>query len=282
MGDDTDRLGYGNVDADPNAEVLLATMDDTAGWSATIHLRAWEAQQLRLTDGQRLLDLGCGLGDAGLALAAALGANGELVGIDASVQMITAARSRASTVECATRFAVGDAHVLDEPDTYFDAVRCERTLQWLREPEAAIAEMARVTRDGGLVSLIDSDWTTFSIDIGDDDTVRRVSKAMNVPRRRPHDIGGRLAELVIGCGLEVVAVTSAEQTWSQWDPDASPAPDGCFSMWSLADDLVDAGSLKADGRNGFVESIHAAARQGCFSMTLTMFGVVGRVGQSRR
>src|SRR3712207_9480503 len=59
----------------------------------------------------------------------------------------------------------------------FDAVRCERTLQWLRHPEAAVAEMARVMCAGGLLSLIDSDWTTFSIDVGDDDrTAQRRSE----------------------------------------------------------------------------------------------------------
>ena len=49
-------------------------------------------------------------------------------------------------------------------------------------------------------------------------------------------------------------------------------------MSSLAEDLVDAGQLGADDRERFVAIIHAAAREGRFSMALTMFGVVaGRV-----
>lgn len=129
IGDDSHGLGYERVDADPNASVLLATMDATGGWSATLRLRASEAEQLGLTTGQRLLDVGCGLGDAGLALAIGLGEDGELVGIDASGQMIAAARSRASGVPCPVRFSVGDAHTLEEPDNSFDAVRSERTLR---------------------------------------------------------------------------------------------------------------------------------------------------------
>ena len=46
-----------------------------------------------LTPGQRLLDVGCGLGDAALALADDLGSDGEIVGIDASAEMIAGARS---------------------------------------------------------------------------------------------------------------------------------------------------------------------------------------------
>jgi len=282
VGDDTHQLGYERVDADPNAAVLLATMDATAGWSATIGLRAWEAQQLPLAAGQRLLDVGCGLGDAALTLATHLGEHGELVGIDASGQMIAAARQRAAGVRCRMRFSVGDAHRLEEPDNSFDAVRSERTLQWLRDPEGAVGEMARVARTGGLLSLIDSDWSTFSLDIGDGDTRRRVRQAMRVERARPHDIGGRLVDLVWASGLELVAETSAKQTWTEWDPDASPAPEGCFSMWSLADDLIDTGNLAPDARDAFVERIHAAARQGRFSMALTIFGVIARIPEAQR
>ena len=93
------------------------------------------------------------------------------------------------------RFSVRDAAALDEPDDSFDAVRSERTLQWLPDPRAAVAEMSRVARPGGQVSLIDSDWSTFAIDIDDDDIAARVRVTMRVERARPSHVGGRLAEL---------------------------------------------------------------------------------------
>ena len=67
------RLGYQRVDDDPNVDVLLATMDGTAGWFATLRLRSWERAHLRLSKGERLLDVGCGLGEASLELAEDLG-----------------------------------------------------------------------------------------------------------------------------------------------------------------------------------------------------------------
>lgn len=275
--EETHGLGYERVDSDPNASVLLATMDTTARWSATVELRAWEHDQLGLRPGHRLLDVGCGLGDAGVALAADLGDQGELVGVDVSRQMIAAARSHADDMRCRVRFSVGDAVALDEPDDSFDAVRSERTLQWLPDPRAAVAEMSRVARPGGQVSLIDSDWSTFAIDIDDDDIAARVRETMRVERARPSHVGSRLAELARACGLGPVAHTSATQTWTEWDPDSSPAPDGCFSMTSLADDLIETGNLALDARGDFVERIHQAAREGRFAMALTMLAVVARV-----
>ena len=154
---DAHGLGYHDVDGDPHTAILVANMDATAEWRATQRLRAWERQQLGLVDGERVLDVGCGRGEAAIALGFDLGATGELVGVDASAAMLEVARRRSSQVPCAVRFSVGDARSLDEIDQSFDVVRSERTLQWLPEPASVVAEFVRVLRSGGRLSLIDTD-----------------------------------------------------------------------------------------------------------------------------
>jgi SAM-dependent methyltransferase len=272
--DDTHRLGYHRVDADPNVDVLLATMDETAGWDATLLLRSWERIHLALARGERLLDVGCGLGEAALELAQDLGEGGEVVGVDTSETMLRVARFNARTTRCRVRFTVGDATSLDEPDDSFDAARSERTLQWLADPAGAVADMVRVVHPGGRVSLIDTDWSTLTIDVGDAALTALVRDGMRTERNRPSNIGRRLHELVRGAGCVLLARTEATQTWTTWDPDESPAPRGCFSMESLADDLFADDRLATANRRRFVSKIHDAARRGQFSMRLTMFGVV--------
>ena len=274
---ETHGLGYRQVDEDPNVSVLLGTMDATGRWEATQRLRAWEHAQLSLTAGDRLLDVGCGLGDAALALVADFGSAGELVGLDVSAEMITAARARASAAPCSVRFAVGNALELGEPDGSFNVVRSERVLQWLADPERALSEMVRVLKPGGRLSLIDTDWSSFTLDVGDEQLSSCVRRAMRVERRRPSNIGRRLATLAEGFGLTVIGQAMATQQWTAWDPDDSPAPGGCFSMASLADDLVSAGELDVNDQERFVSTVHTAAREGRFAMALTMFAVVATV-----
>jgi len=254
--------------------VLIDTMDVTAGWEATIALRSWERLHLRLAEGERLLDVGCGLGDAALALAGDLGENGQIVGIDISRSMVDVARERAKAAACRVRFSVGDAVALDEPDRFFDAARSERTLQWLPEPQASVNELARVLKPGGRMCLIDTDWSTLRLDIGDTTVTERVSAAMRAERGRPSNVGRRLSALARAAGFDVLVATSATQVWRTWDPDGSAAPGGCFSMRSLADDLVATGQLDATDKDRFVENILDAARNDRFQMSLTMFAVI--------
>ncbi|MEQ1787942.1 MAG: methyltransferase domain-containing protein [Acidimicrobiales bacterium] len=272
--EDTHGLGYERVDDDPNVQVLLATMDTTSQWTATRELRAWEREVLRLVEGERLLDVGCGLGEAAMTLAEDLGGAGEVVGIDASSAMLGLARERATPPPCRVRFSLGDALALEEPDRSFDAVRSERTLQWVADPQVAVDELARVVRPGGRVSLIDTDWSTFRLDVGDAAITDLVREAMRDERSRPSNVGRRLGVLARAAGLLDGGEKVATQVWTAWNPDASPAPDGCFSMRSLADDLIERGHLGEAERADFISTVHDAARQGRFSMSLTMYAHV--------
>jgi hypothetical protein len=125
------------------------------------------------------------------------------------------------------------------------------------------------------VWLIDTDWSTFAIDVGDDELAAMVRNAMRTERGRPSNVGRRLHDLAHHAGLAPVARVEATQTWTSWNPDETPAPDGCFSMQSLADDLVATDQLafcRAEDR--FVSKIHQAARRDQFSMQLTMYAIV--------
>ena len=72
-----------------------------------------------------------------------------------------AARSAAEAGCANVSFSHGDAYHLDAADGSFDVVHAHQVLQHLGDPIAALTEMHRVLRPGGLVAVRDSDFGAF-------------------------------------------------------------------------------------------------------------------------
>jgi SAM-dependent methyltransferase len=90
--------------------------------------------------GERILDLGCGDGQLSEQLAAS---GAQIQGVDASPQMVAAARTRGIAVE------QGNAESLPFADGVFDAVFSNAALHWVRGQDAMLSEVHRVLKPGG-------------------------------------------------------------------------------------------------------------------------------------
>ena len=98
--------------------------------------------------GDLALDVGCGTGRALPALAAAVGPDGRVIGIDCTPEMLAAARTR----KCA-ELILADCRRLPLPDAAAGVVFAAGLLHHLPDPAAGLAELARVTRPGGRLVL---------------------------------------------------------------------------------------------------------------------------------
>lgn len=110
-----------------------------------------------LKPGSQLLDVGCGPGSITADFAGRL-KPGRVCGIDASSDIIETARRDHPGVE----FGVGDVYHLAFDDASWDIVHAHQLLQHVSDPVAALKEMRRVVRPGGIVAARDSDYTTFT------------------------------------------------------------------------------------------------------------------------
>lgn len=100
--------------------------------------------------GQRVLDVGCGDGAYSIR-AAQLGAN--VTGLDISPMMLDAARRRAEAAGVSLKWREGRAEALPFPAASFDVVIAVTVLCWVSDASAAVQEMTRVLRPGGIVVI---------------------------------------------------------------------------------------------------------------------------------
>ncbi|MFF2822094.1 methyltransferase domain-containing protein [Arthrobacter koreensis] len=115
-----------------------------------------------LQPGLRVLDVGCGPGSITVDLAA-LTAPGLVTGLDRSEDVLVQARALATERGADNvEFQPGNVYDLDFPDDTFDVVHAHQVLQHLTDPVAALHEMRRVTRPGGLVAVRDADYRAMS------------------------------------------------------------------------------------------------------------------------
>ena len=110
--------------------------------------------RLPLAPGQRVLDLCCGAGASALPAARAVGAAGQVLGVDLAQPLLDLARARAAGEDLANvEFRHCDATRTQLPDGSFDAVVCVFGVFFVRDMAAFAAEMWRLVRPGGVLAI---------------------------------------------------------------------------------------------------------------------------------
>ena len=108
--------------------------------------------ELGISNGEQILDLGCGNGWATRLLAKA-GSGVSSIGIDISPEMIAKAEELHSFTIRA-RYEVGPFEKIDFPDGKFDRVFSMEALYYAVDLDASLAEISRVLKDGGQVDVV--------------------------------------------------------------------------------------------------------------------------------
>ncbi len=109
----------------------------------------------RLNSGMRLLDVGCGPGTISMGLADVV-APGQFIGVDIEESQVEMARAAASAGgHKNAEFQVADAVNLPFESNSFDVVHAHATIMHVPDTSAAVAEMMRVLKPGGIISSRD-------------------------------------------------------------------------------------------------------------------------------
>ena len=193
-----------------------------------------------LTDGQRVLDVGCGPGTLTVDLARRVEPNGRVVGIDISAAVVREAAAHAAAQRAGNvTFRTGDFREFEEFEDSFDVVHAHQVLQHLRDPVGALAAMSRLARPGGIVAARDSDYPAFVWTPADPrlDLWLEIYMAVSHRNGTRADAGRYLLRWALEAGLADVAYTTS--TWTFATPEARAWWGGSWAQRALESSLAE-------------------------------------------
>jgi len=161
--------------------------------------------------GERVLDIGCGAGASSLALAARVGAGGQVLGVDISEPLIGRARALAPP-DTPVLFQVADASSAELPEGAFDILFSRFGVMFFDDPTGAFAHMRRALRPGGRVAFVcwrsaaENDWVRLLM--GALKGIVPPSALPDPEAQGPFSLGdrGRVARILTAAGFTDIAI----------------------------------------------------------------------------
>ncbi|MEU6313986.1 methyltransferase domain-containing protein [Streptomyces sp. NPDC047014] len=225
-------------------------------WRTAENSAAYLIGELR--PGMTVLDVGCGPGTITADLAERVAPGGRVTAVDAAEDVLAGAAAYAEErgLGATVTFAVADVHALDFPDDSFDVIHAHQVLQHVGDPVAALREMRRVCRPGGIVAARDADYaamTWYPATPGLDawlELYRRVARANG----GEPDAGRRLRAWALRAGF--TDVTSSATAWCFTGPEQTAWWSGLWADRTTASAYA---ALAVSGGHATTEDLEAAA-----------------------
>src|SRR5262249_2420945 len=149
-------------------------------WPVTIRL----LKRLGLKSGDRLLDIGCGTGEPGLAAAGWVAPGGRVHAVDVTPEMLAIARQRAAALRIRNiEFQQAAAEEIKAPAAPYDAVVSRWGIIFCRDVVAQLRRIRAWLRPGGRIAL--ATWTPMENSPGFQMINEELTKLIHIPPPDP-------------------------------------------------------------------------------------------------
>jgi ubiquinone/menaquinone biosynthesis C-methylase UbiE len=226
-------------------------------------MRTLEALQLKARES--VLDVGCGSGLLADDMAGLVGPDGRVVGIDASPDMLSLAERRCGDLP-QVRLKQSKAEEIPEGDDSFDAAACVQVLLYVPDVPAALAEMHRVLRPGGRITIVETDWRGTVLNSFDDSITRRMLAAWDDAVASPN-LPVRLGPLMTAAGFAAVNVEAFPIVNASYTP-------GAWSIGMLeqfAESARDQGTVNAADSEAWLDDLRRKGSEGSYFFSVNRF-----------
>lgn len=220
--------------------------------------------------GERVLDVGSGPGFLAAAIAAITGPSGTVYGVDISEPLLAVAR-----MHCAhqswVEFRQADATKLPFPDHYFDAVISTQVLEYVRDVDAALAEIYRVVRPAGRAVIVDTDWDSIVWHSLDRERMNRILEAWE-----QHAADAYLPRTMVSKLRRAGFRMESEQILPLFNPSYDPNTYSNRMIDLIASFVTGHNGITRDEAEGWAQALRQAGERGEYFFSLNRYLFVAK------
>lgn len=220
---------------------------------------------LHLSEGDTVVDIGCGNGLLTQEIARAVGATGRVIGVDPSEDMRAPAAARCSEFST-VQIEDGRADALPLQDGQADKAVAVQVLEYLSDIPAAICEAYRVLRPGGRIVALDTGFRTLDWFSEEESRMCRIQAAWD-----HHYTEARVAALWPRMAREAGFVAVEVEPFTFCDVTLRPDGIAFMLMHLMSRYAVDNGHMRQSEAKAWFDEQVELAREGRFFFSLTYY-----------
>ena len=184
-----------------------------------VRQRQHTLNKLTVKRGEKILDVGCGVGLLSYEIALQTGDSGRVSGIDQNLEMIHHANKRCENLRN-TEFSEANANELPFPEESFDAACCTQVLLYVNDVPQVISEIKRVLKPEGRIIIVETDWRGVVLNSDYDSITRKIFSAWDATVPSPN-LPVCLGPLLVDNGfcnvdVEPISILNTEYTPTQF------------------------------------------------------------------
>ncbi|MFX1256028.1 MAG: methyltransferase domain-containing protein [Promethearchaeota archaeon] len=229
---------------------------------------------LDFSSAEKVLEIGCGLGNDALILIKHLKEGGKYLGVDVNPEYVEKANAlfRNENLTDTACAETADAMTMPMMPNYYDIVMIVRVLEHLTDPASLLKRVFEMLKPGGELLCIEPDFATVSFNHPDIALTTRIMNSYFLDVLNYGTAGSKLREWFVNAGFKIKEIKSSSHILLDYNF-ANLGLGLERTVWGY---IVKTGKATQEEATRFIEGLKQMSEKDIFFGTMTMITFVGK------